>query len=142
MPDPLLTEGDYPSIRRKVGFPDGTDDFLPVTKIGDAQYVGKAEEWVADRADLGSLDAGQAKHAKLAAVYYAAYLLLPDSLGELQAAFNAVSGGAGASVSGWQARWKRLLEQAEEEIAAITTAEFVDAVGVPGTSAARVSISF
>jgi hypothetical protein len=113
----LLTPDDYPPVRREIGFPEGTDDFLP--------------------------DGDTGAHARQAAVYYAAHLLLRKSLGELQAAFNAVSGGQGASAtSGWREKWDWLLQAALSEIAAITATEIVDEPTVPPTSTAAVSVRF
>jgi hypothetical protein len=67
----LLTPDDYPPVRREIGFPEGTDDFLPDPKIADD--ADRAGAWVEARTgDTGA-------HARQAAVYYAAHLLLRKS---------------------------------------------------------------
>lgn len=107
---PLLTETDYPSIRRAISasFDETT---LPDPVIADDLFVGEAELWVAARTS----DAGA--HAKKAAIYYAAYLLVPSVKGQLQAAENIRAGSQGSSsTSNWKPLADELLRRAEREI--------------------------
>lgn len=133
---PLLTSADYDAIRLKMGFPEGAARFLPSTKIEALRAVETAIGWVATRtADTG-------EHAKLAGIAYAAYLLLPQCRGELQAAFNAVGGSQAASADGWFRHTQMLLEDAEREIGAVTEVSVPAPPKPQGTGSVGVTVRF
>lgn len=105
---PLLGAESYDSIRRAISASLDSDT-LPDALIEDDLYLNSALEWVASRTS----DEGE--HAKRAAIYYAAYLLLPAMQGQIMAA-HAIHTGGQTSAIGWRTLADELLARAEREL--------------------------
>jgi hypothetical protein len=133
---PLLDSNDHDAIRLKMGFPDGAMKFLPDGKIEKLRAVEAAIEWVAAQTE------GTGAHAQEAARAYAAYKLLPQCRGELQAAFNAVGGSQAASADGWYRHTQMLLDEAQREIDAITEVTAPEVSRPQGTTTAGITVRF
>jgi hypothetical protein len=103
-----LDETDYPSIREAISASlDG--DTLPDAVIGSDLYLKTAVEWVqAATSDIG-------EHAKRAAIFYTAHLLVPACVGQIMAA-HAIKSGTPSGAINWRALSDFLLARAEKEL--------------------------
>ena len=114
---PLLSEDDYPSIRRNISF-SLSETLLPDPMI--EEYADEGEGWVTAQTD----DTGT--HAVHAARYYTSYLLVPMVQGQLQAAHDLAADGRGPSALDWKPLAEELLRRAMRELALILEEEGVE----------------
>lgn len=115
----LLYSEDFPSIRRVISR-SFDEDTLPDQDIQDPLVLPVAEEWVSKRTEALTLEGDNVRHARMAAIYYAAYLLAPSLQSQLAAAHSIHAGGVSGGVPNAKQIADECLRRAEREIDWIT----------------------